>query len=81
MIVYLRGNDNSTAITLCQANIDFYAMEYSLIMNAAVVMLGAVFYFLTAIWIIEDKTRLEKTEVVEKGCTKAETDKILVPDA
>ena len=70
MILYLRGRDNSTATTLCQANIDFYAMQYSLLVNVAILVIGAVFYFLAAIWIIEDKDRLERTEAVETYVAK-----------
>lgn len=42
-------------VTVCDMNISFYSMLYSLFVNLLVVALGAVFFYLTAIWIVEDK--------------------------
>ena len=52
-------------MTTCDANIDFYSMQYSLLINVLVVGLGALFFFLTAIWIVRDKLRAENPELRE----------------
>merc|ERR1719150_2351804 len=49
-------------ITRCEANIDFYSMQYSLLLNVLIVGLGSIFFFLTAIWIVGDKIRAESQE-------------------
>jgi len=54
----LPGSVNKT-MTICEANVDFYSMQYSLLINVFVVGLGALFFFLTAIWIVKDKLRAE----------------------
>ena len=51
------------SITTCQANIDFYSMQYSLLINVFVVGIGALFFFLTAIWIVKDKLRAENFHI------------------
>jgi len=51
------------SITTCQANIDFYSMQYSLLINVFVVGIGALFFFLTAIWIVKDKLRAENPDI------------------
>merc|ERR1712038_1739303 len=58
------GSVNKT-MTTCEANIDFYSMQYSLLINVFVVGLGAFFFFLTAIWIVKDKLRAENPELHE----------------
>ena len=40
-------------------------MQYSLLINVLVVGLGALFFFLTAIWIVRDKLRAENPELRE----------------
>ena len=50
-------------MTRCEANIKFYSMQYSLLINVFVVGIGALFFFLTAIWIVKDKLRAENPEV------------------
>lgn len=52
-------------MTMCEANIDFYSMQYSLLINVFVVGLGAFFFFLTAIWIVKDKLRAENPALRE----------------
>jgi flagellar biogenesis protein FliO len=60
----LPGSVNKT-MTICEANIDFYSMQYSLLINVFVVGLGALFFFLTAIWIVKDKLRAENPALSE----------------
>ena len=55
------GNSNITT-TRCQANIEFYSMQYSLIVDVIVVGVGAFMFYLTALWIIKDKMRAEHPE-------------------
>ena len=50
-------------VTTCQANIDFYSMQYSLLINVFVVGIGALFFFLTSIWIVKDKLRAENPDM------------------
>ena len=49
--------------------IDFYSMQYSLLLNVLIVGLGSLFFFLTAIWIVQDKLKAEtlETEMIHKG--------------
>jgi len=51
-------------LTRCEAVINFYSMQYSLLLNVLIVGLGSLFFFLTAIWIVDDKI---KAEAQEKG--------------
>ena len=53
------NGSNSTAI-LCDDIRDFYSMQYSLVVNILVVFLGAVCFFITAIYIIKDKEQVER---------------------
>merc|ERR1739846_49763 len=62
----LPGALNKT-MTVCEANIDFYSMQYSLLINVFVVGLGAVFFFLTAIWIVRDKIKAENPEAYKNA--------------
>ena len=66
-------------MTVCEANIDFYSMQYSLLINVFVVGLGAVFFFLTAIWIVRDKIKAENPEAYKnaKNSTNPETKEML----
>lgn len=50
--------ENATA--LCEHTRDFYSMQYSLVVNILIVFLGALCFFLNAIWIIKDKERVEQ---------------------
>ena len=70
---------NKTTTTRCQANIDFYSMQYSLVINVVVVAAGALFFFLTAIWIVQDKLRAEnrETEGDKKNTGSGETKEML----
>jgi len=51
-------------LTRCEAVINFYSMQYSLLLTVLIVGLGSLFFFLTAIWIVHDKM---KAEAQEKG--------------
>jgi len=59
----LLNTTTQTPMTRCEANIKFYSMQYSLLINVFVVGIGALFFFLTAIWIVKDKLRAENPEV------------------
>lgn len=54
-------------------------MQYSLVINVVVVAAGALFFFLTAIWIVQDKLRAEnrETEVDKKNTGSGETKEML----
>ena len=62
LLTDLPGAQNKT-MTRCEANIDFYSMQYSLLINVIVVGLGALFFFLTSIWIVRDKLKAENPEM------------------
>ena len=66
MTVKLNQNGSITSTTLCQANIDFYAIQYSLYVNVAVVFIGAVLFFLAGIWILQDKDRHKREGKAEE---------------
>ena len=51
---------NTTKADLCDDIRDFYSMQYSLVVNILVVFLGAVCFFITAIYIIKDKEQVER---------------------
>ena len=51
---------NITKAELCDDIRDFYSMQYSLVVNILVVFLGAVCFFITAIYIIKDKEQVER---------------------
>jgi len=73
----LPGSNNT--MTRCEANIDFYSMQYSLLINVAVVGAGAMFFFLTSIWIVKDKLNAENPdrELVDKNANVGETKEML----
>jgi MFS family permease len=62
VLIDLPGSLNKN-MTVCDANIDFYSMQYSLLINVFVVGMGAFFFFLTAIWIVQDKLRAENPDI------------------
>lgn len=62
IISSLQGMGNKK-VTRCEAVIDFYSMQYSLLLNVLVVGVGSLFFFLTAIWIVSDKTKAETPEI------------------
>jgi len=51
----------------CKSDIDFYSMQYSLLINVFVVGIGAFFFFLTSIWIVKDKLRAENPELSDEA--------------
>jgi hypothetical protein len=55
----LTAAQNET-ITICNSTRDFYSMQYSLIINIFMVFLGGICFFLSAIYIIKDKERVER---------------------
>jgi len=55
----LTAAQNET-ITICNSTRDFYSMQYSLIINIFMVFLGGICFFLSAIYIIRDKERVER---------------------
>ena len=66
-------------MTRCAANLDFYSMQYSLLINVVVVGIGALFFFLTAIWVTRDKMRAENPEMEAnvKNANAGETKEML----
>ena len=56
-------------------------MQYSLIANAAILGVGGAFFLLAAIWIVQDKARVDKAAVAESGCSETSTDEIRSPAA
>ena len=50
----------SNATILCEANRDFYSMQYSLVINILIVFIGGVCFFLSAIYLVRDKERVER---------------------
>jgi len=55
----LTAAQNET-IEICNSTRDFYSMQYSLIINIFMVFLGGICFFLSAIYIIKDKERVER---------------------
>jgi len=45
---------------MCDATRKFYSMQYSLIINILIVFLGAIGFFVTAVFIVKDKERVER---------------------
>ena len=45
---------------VCEPTRKFYSMQYSLIINILIVFLGAVGFFITAVFIVRDKERVER---------------------
>ena len=45
---------------MCDATMKFYSMQYSLIINILIVFLGAIGFFITAVFIVKDKERVER---------------------
>jgi MFS family permease len=58
-VTILTAAQNET-ITICNSTRDFYSMQYSLIINIFMVFLGGICFFLSAIYIIKDKERVER---------------------
>lgn len=53
-LISLAGKD----VTRCEVYLDYYVMQYSLIANVFVELLGGIFFFITAIYIFQDKLRV-----------------------
>ena len=75
----LLNTTTQTPMTRCEANVKFYSMQYSLLINVFVVGIGALFFFLTAIWIVKDKLRAENPELDDdaKRANPGETKEML----
>lgn len=50
----------SDPVEMCDATRKFYSMQYSLIINILIVFLGAIGFFVTAVFIVKDKERVER---------------------
>ena len=50
----------SDPVEMCDATMKFYSMQYSLIINILIVFLGAIGFFITAVFIVKDKERVER---------------------
>ena len=57
---------------MCDATRKFYSMQYSLIINILIVFLGAVGFFVTAVFIVKDKERVERYVAGKQILTKSE---------
>ena len=57
---HFRIADNGNKTVLCNDVRDFYSMQYSLVVNILIVFLGAICFFISAIFIIKDKERVER---------------------
>ena len=49
----------TTAMTQCEVYIEFYVMQYSLILTIIVEVLGAMFFFVNAFYIVKDRLRVK----------------------
>ena len=50
----------NTTMEICNSTRDFYSMQYSLIINIFMVFLGGICFFISAIYIVKDKERVER---------------------
>ena len=50
----------NTTMEICNSTRDFYSMQYSLIINILFVFLGGICFFISAIYIVKDKERVER---------------------
>ena len=55
--------------TRCQTAVEFYSMQYSMSITLLVVAVGAVFFFLTALFVVKDKAACDNFMSNSK-CTK-----------
>ena len=55
----LTSQQNAT-MEICNSTRDFYSMQYSLIINIFMVFLGGICFFISAIYIVKDKERVER---------------------
>jgi len=55
----LTAQQNAT-MEICNSTRDFYSMQYSLIINILFVFLGGICFFISAIYIVKDKERVER---------------------
>lgn len=55
----LTAQQNAT-MAICNSTRDFYSMQYSLIINIFMVFLGGICFFISAIYIVKDKERVER---------------------
>ena len=55
----LTTQQNAT-MEICNSTRDFYSMQYSLIINIFMVFLGGICFFISAIYIVKDKERVER---------------------
>ena len=51
--------DAANNVTRCDVTIEFYSQQYSMGITLFVVALGAVFFFVTAIFVVRDKADCE----------------------
>ena len=55
----LTAQQNAT-MEICNSTRDFYSMQYSLIINILMVFVGGICFFISAIYIVKDKERVER---------------------
>ena len=46
--------------TVCDFTVDYYSMQYSLLINNVVEVLGGVLFLVTAVYIIRDKLKCDR---------------------
>ena len=48
-------------VTVCDFTVDFYSLQYSLFITNAVEVFGGLFFLITAIYIVKDKRKCDKS--------------------
>jgi len=75
---HFRIADNGNKTVLCNDVRDFYSMQYSLVVNILIVFLGAICFFISAIFIIKDKDRVERFVAEAADEYKAEKEDMIL---
>lgn len=73
-IAALSEVDHMANVTQCEFAVDYYAMQYSLLINNAVEIVGGIFFIVTAFYIVRDKLKCDRYIAGERGrslCSRA----------
>lgn len=54
------GLESFSNVTQCDVAVDYFGMQYSLFTNSIVEVIGGIFFIITAIYIIKDKTKCDR---------------------
>lgn len=65
--------------TRCDAAIEFYSMQHALGINIAVVALGAIFFFICAVFIVKDKLRVDNYLAAKEKPSSGERGMLMNP--